>query len=370
MLRPLARFVSRYAVPVILAWGVLAGALFLLAPPLDEVLTQDIAAFLSDDAPSVVAAEEVGEAWPGEELQNFAAIVFRREEGLTSRDVRYLRGVERWVRSDEAPPNVRTTQSPYSAPEFAEAFRSEDGRVEIVGVSFTTPPFQPDTNEAVEAIRGRAQSSPPAGLAVHVTGNAGVAADQASAIETSVHRTTLITLFLVTAILVWVYRSPIAPAIPLMTIALAFLVSRGVVALLGAAGMAVSSLVEQLLVVIVFGAGTDYCLFVVSRYKEELTGRALEPEERRRTLVGTMVVIGGLIASSAATTVVGFASQSAAEFGMYRTTGPAIAVAVIITLVAGLTLVPALLSLLGRWAFWPWRASGSAPTLMTGEART
>ncbi len=131
--------------------------------------------------------------------------------------------------------------------------------------------------------------------------------------------------------------------------------SRGLVALLAEAGLEVSSLVETFMVVIVFGAGTDYCLFVVSRYKEELGARD-EERTRRPVLVGTMVVIGGVIASSAATVVVGFASQGVAEFGLYRTTGPAMAIAVIITVTAGLTLVPAFLAVLGRWAFWPWRA--------------
>jgi putative drug exporter of the RND superfamily len=119
--------------------------------------------------------------------------------------------------------------------------------------------------------------------------------------------------------------------------------------------------VETFMVVIVFGAGTDYCLFVVSRYKEELSGGLDDGRPRRAVLVGTMAVIGGVIASSAATVIVGFASQGVAEFGMYRTTGPAMAVAVLVTLAAGLTLTPALLAILGRWAFWPWRARRLAP---------
>lgn len=67
-----------------------------------------------------------------------------------------------------------------------------------------------------------------------------------------------------------------------------------------------------------------------------------------------MAIIGGVIASSAAAVVVAFASQGAAEFGMFRTTGPAMAIAVIVVLAAGLTLTPALLAVLGRWTFWPW----------------
>ena len=83
-------------------------------------------------------------------------------------------------------------------------------------------------------------------------------------------RTTVITLVLVVAILVWIYRSPVAPLVPLTTIGVAFAVSLGVISFLAQAGLKVSALVETFMVVIVLGAGTDYCLFIVSRYKEEL----------------------------------------------------------------------------------------------------
>jgi putative drug exporter of the RND superfamily len=184
-----------------------------------------------------------------------------------------------------------------------------------------------------------------------------------------VEQTTVITLVLVILILLWVYRSPIAPLVPLATVGVALAVSRGLVGLMAQAGLEVSALVETFMVVIVFGAGTDYCLFVVSRYKEDLIGAAAGDGQPRRTvLIGTMAVIGAVIASSAATVIVGFASQGVAEFGMYRTTGPAMAVAVLVTLVAGLTLTPALLAILGRWAFWPWRARRPLATVPQREA--
>ena len=354
MLRTVARAVSRHPWPVVVAWSIATAALLLVAPPLREVATQDNSAFLSEDAPSVVGGETLARIWPEDEVGNTGALVFRRSDGLTEGDEEFIRGTEAWLRSDEAPEVVRLTQSPFSRPELREVLLSDDGTTAIVVVGFSTPPFQPSTNEAVASIRARMDELSPQGLEVHLTGNAGVGADNAAAIDRSVERTTIITLFLVVAILVWVYRSPVAPLIPLVTVTVALAVSRGLIALLAQAGLEVSSLVETFMVVIVFGAGTDYCLFVVSRYKEEL---GLHQEERGKpVLVGTMAVIGGVIASSAATVVVGFASQGVADFGLYRTTGPAMAGAVVITLLAGLTLTPALLAILGRRAFWPWRA--------------
>jgi RND superfamily putative drug exporter len=358
----IAALVARHAKAVLLVWVVAAGLLVALAPPFAEVATQDERAFLGSGAPSVIAAKRVFELWPEDEFTLSAAVVVTRDGGLTPRDRAFLRDTEAWLNGPEAPENVRLTQTAFSRPELRDALTSPDGRASIMVVGFTTPPFEPATNEAVATIRQRVAQTKPAGAAVHVTGNAGVGADQNAAIQTGIHRTTLITLVLVTAILLWVYRSPVAPLVPLLTIGLAFTVARSLVALIAAAGLTVSALVETFMVVIVFGAGTDYCLFIVSRYKEELLAHGADA---RRTLVATMAIIGGVIASSAATVIVGFGSQSVAQFGMFRTMGPAMAIAVAITLVAGLTLTPALLRLFGTWAFWPRRLgaadAGPAP---------
>lgn len=353
MLRSLARIVARWPWPVVVAWMAAAGVLFATAPPLREVAVQDNSAFLKETEPSVVGAIELARIWPEDDIGNTGALVFRRDSGLTPSDEELIRETEAWLASDDAPDVVRSTQSPYSRPELREALASADGKVILLVILFTTAPFAPETDAAVEAIRDHVDEVAPDGLQVHLTGNAGVATDQSIAINTAVERTTVITLVLIVLILLWVYRSPITILVPLTTVGVALGVSRGVIALLAEQGFRVAGIVETFMVVIIFGAGTDYCLFIVSRFKEELGHRK---EERRRVLVGTMAVIGAVIASSAATVIVGFASQGVAEFGLYATTGPAMAIAVVITLAAGLTLTPALMAVLGRWAFWPWRS--------------
>ena len=349
MFERIAAFVARHAKLVALAWFLLAGALFAVAPNFEDVATQDTSAFLGESAPSVEGAIRIYELWPEDEFNQAGALVVARQGGLTPADREFLRRTEAWLNSPEAPENVRLTQSPFSRPELADALSSEDGEAIIMVVGFTTPPFEPATNEAVATIRERTKREAPEGLEVHLTGNAGVGADQNAAIKTAVDRTTVITLILVIAILLWIYRSPVAPLVPLTTIGVSFAVSLGVISLLAQAGLKVSALVQTFMVVIILGAGTDYCLFIVSRFKEELA----RGDEARRTLIGTMAIIGGVIASSAATVIVGFGTQGVARFGMFRTMGPAMAIAVAITLVAGLTLTPALLRILGRRVFWP-----------------
>lgn len=352
MLRNVARIVARWPWPVVLAWIAAAGILSVTAPRLRDVAVQDNSAFLEESEPSVVGAIELARIWPEDDIGNTGALVFRRESGLTPSDEKLIRETEAWLGSEAAPEPVRSTQSPYSRPELRDALSSADGRVILLSVLFHTAPFAPETDAAVTEIREHVDGVAPDELQVNLTGNAGVATDQSIAIDTAVERTTLITLVLIVLILLWVYRSPVTILVPLTTVGVALGVSQGVIALLAERGFRVAGIVETFMVVIVFGAGTDYCLFIVSRFKEELGRRS---EDRRRVLVGTMAVIGAVIASSAATVVVGFASEGVAEFGLYATTGPAMAIAVFITLIAGLTLTPALLAVLGRWAFWPWK---------------
>lgn len=369
MFDSLGRLAARRFVWVILIWIALAGIVRTVAPSLRDVATYDETAFLTADAESVRAAGMLVEGWPEDEFGNSAAIVVSRIPKLTDADFSYIDSLEAWLRSDAAPDVVRGTQSVRSRPQLKDVLSAKDGTTTLVIVQFSTPPFEPPTNDAVVEIREHIETEVPQGLAVHVTGNAGVAADQSNSIRESIDRTTVITLVLVILILLWVYRSPVTPVVPLITIGIALLVSQGVIALLADAGMRVSSLVETFMIVIIFGAGTDYCLFLISRFREEV-GRS---HEYRKTLAATVAVVGGVIASSAGTVIVGFTAQGVAKFGMFRTVGPAMAIAVVITLVAGLTLTPALIRAFGGALFWPAHperlaAAGALPELQVSEA--
>lgn len=348
MFERVGRLAARHFVWVIVVWLAIGGILKAVAPPLQDVLTFDSTAFLHEDAPSLKAEETVERRF-GAEFADGAAIVLERGPRLTQGDLAYLDRLEAWLRGPSAPAEVKETRSVRTDPDLERFLSAVDGAATILIVQFTTPPFEPPTTRAIQAIRAHIAETAPGGLTIHVTGEAGVGADQDASIRESVERTTLITLALVILILLWVYRSPVTVLVPLMTIAIALTVAQGTIALLAGAGMKVSSLVETFMVVIIFGAGTDYCLFVISRFREDVA----RTREYRRTLVATLAVVGGVIASSAGTVIVGFVSQGSARFGMFRTTGPAMAIAVLITLAAGLTLTPALMRAFGRQLFWP-----------------
>jgi RND superfamily putative drug exporter len=349
MFRRLSAFAERRAPFVVLAWVVGAVALVLTAPSLQDVGTVDQTAFLPSSAPSQQADRLLRRLYPDDPSAEAAILVFSRPGGLQPVDRDHIGQVVEFARSRAMRGDVKSVQSVSTAPELAPGLRSPDGAAELVAVSFARPAFTEETNQAVERLRDHMDATAPRGLEHHATGSAALGADQNTASVESFDRTAVITIALVLVILVFVYRSALAPLVPLVTIGVAFVVSRGVVAVAADHGFEVASVVETFLVVMVFGAGTDYCLFVVSRYRQELAARDPLPATLRRT----MAVVGPVVAASGATVVIGFLSQLTARFGVFRTQGPAIGIAILVTVFASLTLTPALLRMAGRGAFWP-----------------
>jgi RND superfamily putative drug exporter len=349
MFARLAALAERRAAWVVAAWVAVAVLLAVTAPSLQKVGTQDETSFLPGSSPSQRADKLLRRLFPDDPTLDAGIVVLARHGGLTAADGAYVRQVTDWLTRGEVAPNVKTVQSAASNPAMAAVLQAPDGGAELLVVGFRTAPFSTSTNHLVDQIRRHLDATAPAGLEHHLTGTGGLAADEASGLVKSFERTAIFTVLLVLIILVLVYRSVLAPLIPLVTIGIAFMVSRGLIGLLAEHGFKVASMAETFMVVMIFGAGTDYCLFIVSRYREDLAAGDAPPATLRRS----MTVVGGVIAASAFTVIVGFMAQLTARFGMYKTMGPAMGVAIFVTLVAGLTLTPALVRLAGRHAFWP-----------------
>ncbi len=349
MFEKIGSFAAKFRYPIVAAWIALVVIVLLFAPDLADVVTSDQSSYLPADEASVIAAEVAAEYFPDQASPSQAVLVIQSTNGPVAQgeNLAYLADLTAWLEDGLPDQVVGLVLSP-TDPDLAERLVSDDGRVAMIFVGLLGADEDPAVLAALDAMRAKLEEAP-AGLKGYVTGSAAIVNDYMTGALESADRTTIITIFLVIIILLLIYRTPVAPIVPLITIGVALLVTRGVVAWLGQMGMVVSSITDVFLVVLLFGAGTDYCLFLVSRFREYTADDLPGPESARRT-VGR---VGETITSSAGTVIVGMMALSFADMKLFASTGPSLALGVGIALIAGLTLTPALLAILGKWAFWP-----------------
>ena len=351
MFHTLARFTIRHKYIVIAFWLVAAVALAVFAPKLSEVGVTNESDFLPAEAPSLTAQEVLQEHFPDQAGGGQLLIVLYDPQGLSQADRDYGRDLVDWLKSSDSPdPEIRIT-SVYDQPELEPLLVSADGQAMLILTDPSAEPYSDAANRIVERIREHIRSTRPQGLTVALTGQTAIGHDLLHEILHSVDKTTWATIILVIVVLLLVYRSPVAAGVPLVTIGTAYLVTRGLLGYLAQAGMKISSMMDAFIVVLIFGVGTDYALFLISRYREEVARRP--DHDRLAADRETIVKIGPVITASAATVIIGTLGMMVARFQMTRTQGPAMAIGIAVALLASLTMTPALLSALGAHLFWP-----------------
>src|SRR5215469_11685102 len=216
---------------------------------------------------------------------------------------------------------------------------------------------------AADSLRAIAQSGA-AGVTVHVTGPLGYAADSGKAFS-GIDGTLLFSaLAVVIVLLLLTYRSPVLWLLPVICAGVALTTAEAVIYLLAAhAGLTVNGQSAGILDVLVFGAGTDYALLLVARYREELRRH----EDRHVAMTVALRRAGPAIVASGGTVIVSLLTLSLATLNSTKSMGPVLAIGVAVALLAMMTLLPALLVITGRWVFWPVKPSyGSAEPTTRG----
>ncbi len=352
----LGRWITAHPWRICLGWLLLGVTLHLLAPSWDRRTQDDDIRFLPARCPSVRGYELLQEAFPQEVFASRLIVVLeRRERKLEQSDLLLVDELVhelRRLRDEEPDLKIRKIYSHRDA-FIGQRFLSEDGHCTLIQISLDTPYLALHTCSAVERIEQRFQErlrSISDAPTLRFSGPAGIGRDLIAASGRSLDRTTLATVLLVIVILLMVYRSPVLALIPLVTIALAVWVALSLLALLTLIpGFVLVNVSQIFAVVMLYGAGTDYCLFLVSRYREELSHGGTGSGALVRAISG----VGGALLASAGTVISGMALMGTAEFAKVRCGGPAIAISLAVALAASLTLTPSLLRLLGRAAFWP-----------------
>src|SRR5262245_13016813 len=269
-----------------------------------------------------------------------AVVVYNRQSGLTAadkhkatQDVAGFTGVHGAVKNQVAGP-----------------FFSANGKAAqtVVPVNLGSKGWNGATS-AVDKLRSIAHNDA-GGLAVHIAGPLGSASDSAKSFS-GIDSTLLIaTLAVVIVLLLITYRSPVLWLLPVITAGIALVSAEALIYLLAAhAGLTVNGQSAGILNVLVFGAGTDYALLLTARYREELRRH----EDRHEAMAVALRRAGPAIIASAGTVVLSLLTLTIAELNSTKGMGPVLAIGVAVALLAMITLLPALLVILGRWIFWP-----------------
>ncbi|MFJ3587303.1 MMPL family transporter [Streptomyces sp. NPDC090231] len=306
-----------------------------LAGKLSDVQANHAVDYLPASADSTQVAK-IQEALPGGESTDLV-LVYHRDAGLTPADRTEAARQSAWVAADHT-----LTAPPRAVP-------SEDGTTLMYPVSTTEPGQDDDARTAfVDEVRERAKGGD--GLSVRVGGPGAMNTD-AQKVYGSLGGPLLYTTVAVVAILlILIYRSPLLWLVPLAVAGVADALSMAVVYGLNRGfDITVTGQSSAVMTILVFGAGTDYALLLVSRYREELTRHARPQEAMAAALRGC----GPAVVASSATVAAGLLCLLAADLTSSRGMGPIAAVGVLCALLAMLTLLPALLVLLGRRVFWP-----------------
>jgi RND superfamily putative drug exporter len=348
MFKILGNLVVKYRISIVIFWVIAAVAMFLFAPSLSETGKMDTSTFLPANSESLNASELISEYFPDTATGGSGTLVFYRDTGLTEADRTYGKQVQEWLLNGQTEVRVMSVTSIFNTPELSSRLVSPDNTTMLMNIGLSATSFESESAKGVETIRQYLKGSPD-GLQVYVSGSAGIYADLSESLTKSVDVTTWITVILVIVLLLIIYRSPIASLVPLFTIGLAYLVCRGVMGLAAQAGLAIWSNIDVFLIVLVFGAGTDYCLFMMSRFREELK----KNENRVQATKSTVTRISSVITASGFAVILGLSGMIVARYQMIKTMGPILGLTIFITLLAALTLTPALASLFGRKLFWP-----------------
>ena len=198
--------------------------------------------------------------------------------------------------------------------------------------------------------------NPPAGLSVDITGSLATNVDNQNASSRAQRLTQLFSNLIILVMLFIVYRSLLAPLLTLIPAVLVLALAGPIIAQASTVGLPVSSVTQVILTVLILGAGTDYGLFLTLRMREELQ-RGLTPHD---AVIRAVERVGESITFSAGTVIGALLCLLLAQFGIYRGLGPGLAIGIALMLLAALTLLPALLAIFGRAAFWPLRLDGGA----------
>ncbi|MCJ8009812.1 MMPL family transporter [Lederbergia wuyishanensis] len=355
MLRPFRKLVKFASSPkgakiTLVSW-LLAVLLFsLFAPGAKEFAVNSKEASVGGDRPSEIADHVLKGQFSNNDGMP-ALLVFHRDGKITSEDREKITKLSEWLASDEKPKHIISALPFHQFPEkVQDEMFSDDGSTLLFNLSLESDLDSDITLKTLDLVREKVDAIGIEGMQFEITGPAGISADTISLFKNADIVLMLATVGLIFVILILIYRSPLLAITPLLIAGIVY----GVVdRILGLAGkynwFTVDSSAISIMLVLLFAVLTDYSLFVFSRYREEL-----KKQESKYSAMGEAIYhVSEPIVFSGGTVFLAMLTLFVTVFQPYNHFAPVFSVAVIVILLAGLTLIPSIFALMGRKAFWP-----------------
>ena len=355
----LAAWVVRFRLLVIAGWIIVLAAAMIALPSLGSEVNSDPSLFLSNSTPSV-QAETLGAPLLGSRTTSRVTVVAARSgTGLTSADTAAITREGHLAKQVAGVTGVKLTAvSPAGNAVQLQVTVTRDAS-DVSGLKPVVAALQATFPEA---------GAPP-GLQLHVAGQVATNAANNSSASKATGRIGIFSVLLIFVLLLIVLRSVVAAVVTFVPAVAALLMSEKFIAGLGAHGLQISSVTETLLIVLILGAGTDYGLFLVYRFREELRAGRGDHD----AIVAALARVGESITGSAGTVILALLTLLLGSFGLYHDLGVPLALGVAVMLLAGLTLLPALLAVSAPFMFRGARPAGagaaSVPATAAGGGR-
>ena len=337
----LPRMVRIFAVPIIAFWALLAVTTNTFMPQVEKVAEELAGPMVPHYAPSQRALLHIGEKFHESNSTNLTMVVFETTgRQLGDQDHQYYDDLMRRLKAD--PKHVQYVMDLWGKPFTAAGAQSVDGKCTYVLLRLAGDIGQIQANESVNAVRDIInKDKPPAGLKAYVSGAAPLASDTLSIANASLNNVTIVTIFLIIGLLLVVYRSFAILLVPLAGVLFEMLVAKGVVSTLGHFGyIELSSFAVNIVIALTLGAGTDYGIFLMGRYHEaRQAGESREESFYIAYKSVTPIIIGSGLTIAGACYCLTFA-----RLNYFHTMGPAVAISMLFTIAAALTLGPAFLA--------------------------
>lgn len=339
------KMITRKGVWLTLAvWVVAAAVLSVIAPGSKEYSVNNVSKLYPETSPSEVAQQKVDEYFKDDDGMPAIFVLEATDVSLNEADIQQF---SKKLQDAEIPYAKSIIPLHQLPPEALNSFVSDDETALFMPGLFEEGVTSKEIKEGLDVITSLTDNYD--SFELYVTGPAGIAVDATDLFS----RADLVLLFstvgIILILLIFTYRSPLLALIPLLAAVFVYAVADRLLGILGQSGVELASQSLSIMMILLFAVVIDYSLFIFSRFREELKSH----DDKYHAMRLAMQEIGVPIFYSSSTILIAMLVLFFATFGDYKNFAPIFSIAVVVVMIAAVTLIPTLFTLFGRRAFWP-----------------